>query len=93
MAHTPGPWTVQEGEVTAAEGDVIIAEMVGRGRPCAVENPIEAEANARLIAAAPDLLAALRLIVEHSGDPLKVAMAAIAKAEPASLSRRNRDGM
>jgi hypothetical protein len=34
-----------------------------------------------LIAAAPDLLAALKLIVDHFGDPLKVARPAIAKAE------------
>lgn len=37
--------------------------------------------DAHLIAAAPDLLAALKLIVDHFGDPLKVARAAIAKAE------------
>lgn len=40
-----------------------------------------AEAHARLIAAAPDLLAALKLYVEHFGDPLQVARAAIQKAE------------
>ena len=38
-------------------------------------------ANARLIAAAPDLYAALQLIVDHYGDPLEVARAALAKAE------------
>jgi hypothetical protein len=60
MSHTPGPWTCEEGEVLGGDGDVFIAEIVGRGRPCAVENPNEVEANARLMAAAPDLLAAGR---------------------------------
>lgn len=40
----------------------------------------EIEANIDLIAAAPELLAALELIVDHFGDPLKVAKSAIAKA-------------
>jgi hypothetical protein len=37
-------------------------------------------ANARLITAAPDLYSALKLYVEHFGDPLKVARPALAKA-------------
>lgn len=41
----------------------------------------EAQANAHLISAAPDLLAALQRYVEHFGDPLQCARAAIAKAE------------
>lgn len=35
----------------------------------------------RLMSAAPDLLAALKRIVDHFGDPLRVARSAIAKAE------------
>lgn len=42
--------------------------------------PIHGERE-RLNEAAPDLLAALKLYVEHFGDPLKIARAAIAKAE------------
>jgi hypothetical protein len=44
-----------------------------------------AESDARLIAAAPDLLEALKKYVEHFCDPLQCARAAIAKAtgEPA----------
>jgi hypothetical protein len=38
------------------------------------------EADARLIAAAPDLLEALERYVHHFGDPLKCARPAIAKA-------------
>jgi hypothetical protein len=37
--------------------------------------------DARLICAAPDLYAALVLMVQHFGDPLRVANAAIDKAE------------
>lgn len=39
------------------------------------------EADARLLSAAPELYAALKLYVEHYGDPLKVARAALRKAE------------
>jgi hypothetical protein len=40
----------------------------------------EITANINLIAAAPDMYGALVLYVEHFGDPLKVARAALAKA-------------
>lgn len=57
-AHTPGPWTIEEDEdalgtfVHAAD---VVARIDWSGR-----TPDETEqANARLIAAAPDLLAAL----------------------------------
>ena len=54
MTHTPGPWTLHVGSgreayIEAMEGDVLIAEC----------HDGEAEANARLIAAAPELLEAL----------------------------------
>lgn len=65
-AHTPGPWFVQPGYLTVyslSDGDV--------GLTCALAKPLTdqpglkaAEANARLIAAAPDLLKALRSIVD-----------------------------
>lgn len=56
MPHTPGPWTACKRHfwiVYSDVGDVRIAE-------CGVPDSRVAEANARLIAAAPDMLAACR---------------------------------
>jgi hypothetical protein len=76
-AWTPGPWQVEAGG--------FVGGPVGYGRICQFWNKYEEdfqnpEANARLIAAAPELYEALALYVEHFGDPLKVARAALAKA-------------
>ncbi len=49
MTHTPGPWTVDGDDIYAS--GLIVAQASFRLEQCA--------ANARLIAAAPDLLAAL----------------------------------
>lgn len=103
-AHTPAPWEVcravtpTDGEFDfgiAAKiegGSVCIAEVFGR---VAIDIRPAAEANAHLIAAAPELLSALQAIVEEirayqspecddDGAPgaaeLKAADAAIAKA-------------
>ena len=60
--HTPGPWDYVSAEHTAGwgvcvgDGNDLILRMVGR-KPKA-----EKQANARLIAAAPELLEALRAI-------------------------------
>lgn len=55
MPHTSGPWvTNQSGLVTAGKNRLHIAQTATIGMGHA------ADANARLIAAAPDLLAALR---------------------------------
>ena len=91
--HTPGPWNVQRNVVnyrsgrTALEirgaGDDLIATLPGCDRDAV---------NARLIAAAPDLLEALKKIanLDYRGtnytenilvDAIAVARAAIAKAE------------
>ncbi len=70
--HTPGPWTYRQaydnGEPTAFEVDA------GRGNVATVATGAgdvdREEANARLIAAAPDLLAALKQcthFIENSG--------------------------
>ncbi len=85
--HTPGPWRYEyepgyNGELIAAN-ETIIAEFISEPRP----------PNARLIAAAPDLLEALQRIslakpdqLDHSIDVAiiercaNVARAAIAKA-------------
>lgn len=56
-AHTPGPWHVNENgrrvRVYSKGGSRIIAEII---------SPEGLEANARLIAAAPDMLTALHAI-------------------------------
>ena len=98
MKHTPGPWRIQE-QIDKETGMVylsghnwgyfagVIVEMDG-GFPSK-----EGQANARLIAAAPELMEALKaLISEHQDDPeswfparlipiINKAEAAIAKAE------------
>lgn len=97
--HTPGPW-IAEQEVFAPGGivgiyvaqyDARVQEPGGRicqayGN-CLVTTDETVRANARLIAAAPDLLAALKAVVEswETGtrwrDEMGRARAAIAKAE------------
>ena len=59
-AHTPGPWETSvndEGQwdVCAEGGGDMVADLA--------DCPESAEANARLIAAAPDLLAALKAVL------------------------------
>jgi hypothetical protein len=88
--HTPGPWEVKGTNppmIYAREGLDIIAMIDSMG-----EVTLEQEAaNARLIAAAPKLLAALRLVaIDYAGetptgsDPrsraIRAASAAIAEA-------------
>lgn len=78
--HTPGPWSEHDGQ--------IYAENDPKGRTFALipyyDREPEQDANARLIAAAPELLAALRWVIgdDSSDEPCIVAArAAIAKAE------------
>lgn len=89
--HTPGPWTSQVGK---ARENLIVDEI---GFIIASVNQFaesfgdkQDDANAHLIAAAPDLLAALKMlhdVVDEQVDsavvvvPLGYARAAIAKAE------------
>lgn len=58
MTHTPRPWIAREGTTTGAE----VMARTPRGREYVVARCAgkDREANARLIAAAPDLLEALR---------------------------------
>lgn len=85
--HSSGPWMVKGGNVIENESGVNIAKawMTDREEECA---------NARLIAAAPELLAALKSIKEWLDEPIDyqnlpqqiawangVAKATIAKAE------------
>lgn len=71
--HTPGPWVVGNvGEVVA--GGTTLADVYGDDE--------QADVDARLIAAAPDLLAALELLLPYLEDCRMdiEARAAIAKA-------------
>ena len=87
--HTPGPWVVipmPDGSIDICKSNAgyHIAQMLYTGYPADVQ------ANARLIASAPDLLAALEAIVKmispYSGQgrmdtEISAARAAIAKAK------------
>lgn len=89
MAHTPGPWVFEKlraGTILAIQsGEIRIAEVV----KWATVDPIaqsEREANANLLAAAPELLealeAAMTVLSDSVGDfDYDKAAAAIAKAK------------
>lgn len=65
--HTPGPWTVETNDTTRCgllvvdSQNVYVARMEGDHGISVDESLARAEANARLIAAAPDLLEAAKL--------------------------------
>ncbi len=95
MSHTPGPWT-DISDKPKCKGKWPPMAMVKAGGRSAIDctdsgdSPSQDRANARLIAAAPDLLAALKLYVEKFEQDFGVksaelalpeAIAAIAKAE------------
>lgn len=98
-SHTPGPWEIPpnpHGDDTRRfiwpepTGDFVAGECRDTGFCIAVVSPradvAVLEANARLIAAAPDLLQALKAIAENDPgmrprDWLATAHAVIAKAE------------
>ncbi len=63
--HTPGPWLVDAGRAlrVANERDETVATT-----GCDVDHRSEWEANARLIASAPELLAALKGLIESLPD-------------------------
>lgn len=89
--HTPGPWQMHKDPSRQIGWNVTVPHPSGLGHLANVYD----EANARLIAASPDMLAALRrvvlhaeqgrLIPEHASAQLleisDAARAAIAKAE------------
>jgi hypothetical protein len=91
--HTPGPWQTDQAEHDAPYQDIRI--HAGKGSICCVwidDAPLhdynaEQRANARLIAAAPELLEALKRLMSETTtmqDALEAAQqarAAIAKAE------------
>lgn len=61
--HTPGPWHIHPDHPRAVDAsggvEICVAQFAIRQGGNDVQMVVEAEANARLIAAAPDLLAAL----------------------------------
>lgn len=78
MKHTPGPWFADIGRCyghPAAYTPNIPINPVVLGRPINISiakiprSGLEAEANARLMAASPSLLAALEMMVESSIEP------------------------
>jgi hypothetical protein len=96
--HTPGPWTIRhEFNVMGPEGRLVAACGGHSNNRAVLAVDAENTANAHLIAAAPELLDALKLALpfvnavyrEHgrdylpnSGDAQEQIAAAIAKAEP-----------
>lgn len=85
--HTPGPWEAQTHIANEAINRVRpVFDRRNMGKLPACEGGgfyIRNRADAHLIAAAPDMLEALRFIAANSGDPVMEASAsaAIAKAE------------
>lgn len=81
--HTPGPWLA---DVATDENECVELFVRRDGDAVAIAGDISSRANARLIAAAPDLLEALRYILSDSisflrNTAIEQALAAIAKAE------------
>lgn len=79
--HTKGPWTYERQEQD--NGDIYFAVHAHDYE--FITNVYESEANARLVAAAPDLLAALEVLTKHdvnfrTGPEQAAARAAIKKA-------------
>ena len=65
--HTPGPWEVSKAGRSVLAGGVKINQSIGPfAASVGVQNRIDAElrANAKLIAAAPELLAACELALQ-----------------------------
>ena len=86
-AHTPGPWEVRQhsyGDHRDADGIFPVGQILNIV-PCVYGRTLEqCDANARLIAAAPELLAALsRVVAVMDGSQMRciaAARAALAKA-------------
>lgn len=94
-SRTPGPWhvggeNVGDGlSILDAAGNRVAHTAARRNQNVELIDPAEAKANAHLIAAAPDLLAACKLILQHgriddSESRLNIVAAAIAAAETQS---------
>jgi hypothetical protein len=80
--HTPAPWTAKR-TPASAYFDWAVEAKSGQGRVMSVGVDTDnSEADAKLIAAAPELLAALKALhAKPTPGTLEQALAAIAKAE------------
>ena len=86
MQHTPGPWENDRGTITAHHGQGGLVQVVAECQTYdETRNKLsgaERDRNARLIAAAPDLLAALKgALMYWDVDAENQVRAAIKKAE------------
>ena len=92
--HTPGPWIHEgEGDITGIENNPAIGCVGKVDVACVYLRTVsgKTEANARLIAAAPELLEALKGMIKHfwiagseaEWDAIQKAKKTIAKAEGA----------
>lgn len=83
--HTPGPWFVRDGNGNNTK-EITRINLRGNHRPLARlgSGSVNREADARLIAAAPDLFEALMAFVDNPGlsdtERQQKAIAAVAKA-------------
>lgn len=69
-SFTPGPWSVSECASQIVAGNRMIAGVTGASKqPIKRENHLIAEANARLIAAAPEMLRALKITRDYLDSP------------------------
>ena len=84
MSHTPAPWDAVDDDILAGDEPIAFMPLLDG------VNPTEWQANLRLVAAAPELLAALKAMVARfyreggtvlTAAEVVLAEAAIAKAE------------
>lgn len=81
--HTPGPWEVgEEGEILAGSSEFLVATAY-HGRPAQ-------EANARLIAAAPELLKTVKELVSLVCDSGLGTISEYLPVNPESIERIKR---
>lgn len=95
--HTAGPWSQGEDNPLNIYGNHANVAKVHGSHPTGARTEEEAIANARLIAAAPELLAALREIAEMDGGGSWNtsefhALCSIAKAAVAAATREEVQG-
>jgi hypothetical protein len=61
-AHTPGPWYVDIYNNILHKGEMVAFACISGGYP--------EKANARLIAAAPEMLEALEMLIDRTANPI-----------------------
>lgn len=72
--HTPGPWDTSSAgngmfRIGAQNCWIAMVSILRHGYQLPEEIKVENQANAALIAAAPDLLEALKFVLDHIADP------------------------